>query len=190
VCDAAIGPCQSRAESRAARRLRGGRPAAPCRAEALRARRRHQVSRPAPAGRRSTPQRILMPPQPRELAGAVLLAPGILSPRKDHCQGRTSSLRCGRSTLTVIFHGKDSAPVRRTGKESRFSGAGDKSAVSTSCRYPSPAVVIFTDNSIAILGYTRHSMVSTWAKLASLIAIASRGRRVTRCSGRIWRWRT
>jgi hypothetical protein len=37
---------------------------------------------------------------------AVLLAPGILSPRKDHRQGRTSSLRCGRSTLTLIFHGK------------------------------------------------------------------------------------
>jgi hypothetical protein len=36
---------------------------------------------------------------------AVPLAPGILSPRKDHSQGRTSSLRCGRSTLTVIFRG-------------------------------------------------------------------------------------
>jgi hypothetical protein len=33
-------------------------------------------------------------------------APGILSPRKDQSQGRTSSLRCGRSTLTLIFHGK------------------------------------------------------------------------------------
>jgi WD40 repeat protein/GTPase SAR1 family protein len=33
---------------------------------------------------------------------------------EDHCQGRTSSLRCGHSTLTVIFHGKRSAPVRRT----------------------------------------------------------------------------
>ncbi len=37
---------------------------------------------------------------------AVLLAPGILSPCKDHRQGRTSSLRCGRSTLTLIFPGK------------------------------------------------------------------------------------
>ena len=37
---------------------------------------------------------------------AVLLAPGILKPRKDHNQGRTSSLRSGRSTLILIFHGK------------------------------------------------------------------------------------
>jgi hypothetical protein len=35
----------------------GRRPAAPLRAGALRARRRHQVSRPAPAGRQSPPQR-------------------------------------------------------------------------------------------------------------------------------------
>jgi hypothetical protein len=34
-------------------------------------------------------------------------APGSLTPRKDHNQGRTSSLRCGRSTLIVIFHGKN-----------------------------------------------------------------------------------
>jgi hypothetical protein len=36
---------------------RGGRPAAPLRARALRARRRRQVSRPAPAGSQSPPQR-------------------------------------------------------------------------------------------------------------------------------------
>ena len=34
-------------------------------------------------------------------------APGMLTPRKDHNQGRTSSLRCGRSTLILIFHGKN-----------------------------------------------------------------------------------
>src|SRR5262249_20003502 len=34
-------------------------------------------------------------------------APGSLTPRKDHNQGRTSSLRCGRSTLILIFHGKN-----------------------------------------------------------------------------------
>jgi hypothetical protein len=34
-------------------------------------------------------------------------APGTLTPRKDHNQGRTSSLRCGRSTLILIFHGKN-----------------------------------------------------------------------------------
>jgi hypothetical protein len=33
-------------------------------------------------------------------------APDTLTPRKDHNQGRTSSLRCGRSTLILIFHGK------------------------------------------------------------------------------------
>jgi hypothetical protein len=38
---------------------------------------------------------------------AVLPAPGIVPPRKDHNQGRTSSLRCGRSTLILIFHGKN-----------------------------------------------------------------------------------
>jgi hypothetical protein len=48
---------QARRGSQAARRLRGGRPAAPSRAEALGARRRRQVSRPAPAGRQSLPQR-------------------------------------------------------------------------------------------------------------------------------------
>ena len=39
---------------------------------------------------------------------------------KDHHQGRTSSLRCGRSTLTVIFSGKTSAPIRRTGEVWRY----------------------------------------------------------------------
>ena len=34
---------------------------------------------------------------------------------QDHSQGRTCSLRSGRSTLTVISLGKDPAPVRRTG---------------------------------------------------------------------------
>src|SRR5262249_22265604 len=34
-------------------------------------------------------------------------APGRLTPRQDHNQGRTSSLPCGRSTLILIFHGKN-----------------------------------------------------------------------------------
>jgi hypothetical protein len=42
----------------------------------------------------------------------VLLAPVILSRRKDHSPGHTSSLRYGRSTLTLIFHGKSGAPVQ------------------------------------------------------------------------------
>src|SRR5262249_39103541 len=47
------------------------------------------------------------------------LAPGILSPRKDHSQGRTSSLRCGRSTLTLIFRGNGSAAIEGNGQKSR-----------------------------------------------------------------------
>ena len=47
----------------------GQRPAAPCRAEALRARRRRQGSRPAPAGRQYPPQRIPGDREPQELTG-------------------------------------------------------------------------------------------------------------------------
>ena len=47
---------------------------------------------------------------------AVLLAPGILSPRKDQSQGGAPAAKRGRTTLTVIFHGKTSAPIRRTGR--------------------------------------------------------------------------
>ena len=64
---------------------------------------RHAVS-PAPALRWSPPSRALGKRLQELLGGPP--APGILSPRKDHSQGRTSSLRCGRSTLTLIFHGK------------------------------------------------------------------------------------
>jgi hypothetical protein len=45
----------------ATRRLWGRRPAAPCRAEALRARRRTPVSWPAPAGRRPLAQAVTLP---------------------------------------------------------------------------------------------------------------------------------
>jgi hypothetical protein len=83
----------------------GRRAAAPRRAGALRARRRRKVSTPAPAGKQSPPQRV-PDYRDRKTGRAVLLAPGILSPRKTTDQGRTSSLRCGRSTLTLIFHGK------------------------------------------------------------------------------------
>jgi hypothetical protein len=44
----------------------------------------------------------------------VLPRRAILPPCKDHSQGRTSSLRCGRSTLTLIFHGKDRRLSGRT----------------------------------------------------------------------------
>ena len=50
---------------------------------------------------------------------AVLLAPGILSPSKDHRQGRArgrvADAMAQAPPLTLIFHGKNSAPIRRTG---------------------------------------------------------------------------
>jgi hypothetical protein len=62
-------------------------------------------ARPHPQA--GTPRRNAHPMTATARTGpAVLLAPGILSPRKITDQGRTSSLRCGRSTLTLIFHGK------------------------------------------------------------------------------------
>jgi 2'-5' RNA ligase len=75
-----------RTGSRAARRLWGRRPAAPLRAGALRARRRRQVSTPTPAGRQS--RRNAPDDRAAGTDRAVLLAPDILSPRKDHCLGR------------------------------------------------------------------------------------------------------
>jgi hypothetical protein len=49
---------------------------------------------------------------------AVLLAPGILSPRKDHRQGRARGrvayAMAQAPPLTLIFHGKTSAPIGRT----------------------------------------------------------------------------
>jgi hypothetical protein len=38
---------------------------------------------------------------------AVLPRRAILTPCKDHNQGRTSSLCCGRSTMILTFHGKN-----------------------------------------------------------------------------------
>jgi hypothetical protein len=65
----------------------GRRPAAPCRAEALRARRRTPVS--SPGTRWPVAQAVTLPGDRAYLSDrAVLLAPGILSPRKDHRQGR------------------------------------------------------------------------------------------------------
>jgi hypothetical protein len=64
---------------------------------------RHAVSpTPAPGG----PRRHDPWPRLQELPGGPP-APDMLTPRKDHNQGRTSSLRCGRSTLILIFHGKN-----------------------------------------------------------------------------------
>ena len=68
-----------------------------------------------PRIRRQAAQAATFPQRSARTNGrAVLLAPGSLSPCKDHHQGRTSSLRCGRSTLTLIFPGKPSAPIGRT----------------------------------------------------------------------------
>jgi hypothetical protein len=66
----------------------GGRPAAPCRAGALWARSRHQVGRPAPAGRQFPQQRASRCTATARTGWTVLLAPDILSPRKDHRLGR------------------------------------------------------------------------------------------------------
>jgi hypothetical protein len=64
--------------------------------------------------RRPVAQAVTLPGDRAHVSDrAVLLAPGTLSPRTDHRQGRTSSLRCGRSTLTLIFPGKTSAPIGR-----------------------------------------------------------------------------
>ena len=84
----------------AARRLRGGGAAA-----GLLPRYRQQAvpGRNAPAA-----------PRPHGWPGRPPVAGQSLT-GKDHHQGRTSSLRCGRSTLTVIFSGKTSAPYQEDG---------------------------------------------------------------------------
>jgi hypothetical protein len=47
---------------------------------------------------------------------AVLPRRASLTPRKDHNQGRTSSLRCGRSTLILIFPGKTCSACKEDGQ--------------------------------------------------------------------------
>ena len=130
IARAAREPVQCRAGRRAPRRLRGGRPAAPCRAGALGARRRHQVSTPAPAGRQFR-RNATQVHATAKTGRTVLLAPGILSPGKDHrlgrAQGRVPATRgqtldgdlpgktrrlsedgplSPRPTLAVTFYGK------------------------------------------------------------------------------------
>jgi hypothetical protein len=96
----------------------GRRPARDLRAEALRSRTPPPRRCPAPAGRRYRPQRSLSAATAR-MDRAVLLAPGILSPSKDHRQGRArgrvADAMAQAPPLTLIFHGKNSAPIRRTG---------------------------------------------------------------------------
>jgi hypothetical protein len=72
-----------------------------------------------PAHRRSPPSRISSGP-PARASRAVLPRRASLTPRKDHNQGRTSSLRCGRSTLIVIFHGENR---RQSGGRTRLGSA-------------------------------------------------------------------
>jgi len=64
--------------------------------------RRYPAPATSPATRRNAPRGD----RACKIGLAVLLAPGIVPPRKDQNQGRSSSLRCGRSTLILIFHGK------------------------------------------------------------------------------------
>jgi hypothetical protein len=102
-------------------RLQGGGHVAPLRAEALRARRRRQVNRPAHAGRRYPPSRsddcraCNTGPGPSSVPGHPLAA-------QDHSQGRSlrSRLRWRSAPpLSVILCGKTSAPIRRTGGDRR-----------------------------------------------------------------------
>ena len=60
---------------------------------------------PASAARRFSPLRTLGGSRGQELSGRPPRA-GHHVAAEDHRQGPTSSLRCGRTTLTVIFHGK------------------------------------------------------------------------------------
>jgi hypothetical protein len=64
-----------------------------------------QRGQPASACWRSPPSRTPVTAAARA-DQAVLPRRASLTPRRDHNQGRTSSLRCGRSTLILIFHGK------------------------------------------------------------------------------------
>lgn len=103
----------------------GRRPARDLRAEALRSRAPPPRRCPAPAGRRYRPQRS--PSTGASTNGqTVLRSPGSLSPCKITAQGRTcgASLARWRSAppLTMIFPGKTSAPIRRTGRSRRLSG--------------------------------------------------------------------
>jgi hypothetical protein len=88
---------------------------------------RYPASAASPATRRNAPcgDRACASGQ------AVLPAPGIVKPRKDHNQGRTSSLRCGRSTLILIFHGKSGA--YQGGRKIIDSSASNGSGVTVSC---------------------------------------------------------
>ena len=85
------------------------------------ARRRHQVSEPAPAGRQFPQQRAhgdrnrenrpSRPPRARHSLAAQRY-------RQGRAQGRVAVAMAQAPPLTLIFHGKTSAPIRRTGEES------------------------------------------------------------------------
>jgi hypothetical protein len=101
-------------EREARRRGRGGRgtrrwqaAAWPAASRAAAHRRGPQPQRGQPRTRQLAVPAVTHPPvtAPARASRAVLPRRAIVPPRKDHSQGRTSSLRCGRSTLTLIFHG-------------------------------------------------------------------------------------
>jgi hypothetical protein len=101
-------------------RSRGGSSTAPFRAGALRARRLPQVRWPVP--RRDRCLAIGRWPRPQERT-AVPLAPGILSPSKDHRQGALAALAsCGwrkRHPLSSDLPRRTLAPIEGNGGESR-----------------------------------------------------------------------
>jgi len=95
--------------------------AASFRTPALRTRRPPHVTWPASRRAGAPPSRGRWPWRPS--GPPVPLVPGILSPRKDHRQGRA----CGAShamaqapPLPLIFHGKTSAAIERDG--TKFAG--------------------------------------------------------------------
>ena len=114
---------------------------------------------------------------PARTGRAVLHAPGSLSPRKITAQGRAfgASPLARRKPLTVIFPGKTSAPIGRTGADCRGCWMG-----CVSRRFPPPAVVVLADNRFAVLGYSVHAVVSLRTVLTCLVAVARRGQRVAR----------
>ncbi len=89
------------------------------RAEAHRARRCRRSAAPLPqtAGTRSN---ALTDDRASTTDRAVLPAPGILSPRKDTVKGAPKGASptaiAQAPPLTLIFHGKTPAPIRRTGQ--------------------------------------------------------------------------
>ena len=113
---------------------------------------------------------------PARAGRAVLPRRASLTPRKDHNQGRTSSLRCGRSALILIFHGKNRAPSGRTAL-SRLS----RRLLATSL-YDDPAAELHEDASAGLpehpaIVHSRRAMVARARAIVKDLWIGSVGHR-------------